>query len=68
MTDGVSIGVDRYGVPADWRAALTLASDDPARVIELVHNAEISDPDGERWLRSKRHDDKTISIIVFEKR
>jgi hypothetical protein len=65
MTDGVSNGVDRYGIPPNWTEAVTIASDDPARLVEMVHNAEVSDPDGERWPRSKCHDDKSLAAIRF---
>jgi Protein phosphatase 2C len=65
MTDGVSAGVDRYGVPADWNAAFAIAKRDPNALIDLVHNAEDSDPDGMRWPRSRRHDDKTVAVIRF---
>ncbi|BCJ66252.1 protein phosphatase 2C domain-containing protein [Polymorphospora rubra] len=65
MTDGVSVGVDRYGVPPDWPSAFTLTQDDPARLVELVHDTEATDPDGLRWPRSKRHDDKAVAFIRF---
>jgi hypothetical protein len=66
MTDGVSAGVERYGVPKDWPAAVTAALEDPRRLVDLVHIAEDDDHDGIRWPRSKRHDDKAIAVIDFE--
>jgi hypothetical protein len=65
LTDGVSEGVDHYGVPPDWAHALTLARIDPARLVEAVHAAEEGDPDGVRWPRGKRHDDKAVALVDF---
>lgn len=65
MTDGVSIGVDRYGVPVDWPTAVAMATDDPARLVNAIHAAETADPHGHRWPRSKRHDDKALVVIRF---
>jgi hypothetical protein len=66
MTDGVSKGVDCYQVPPDWTAAAELATDDPRRLVDAVHAAEEGDPAGERWSRSKRHDDKALAVIRFD--
>lgn len=66
MTDGVSIGIERYAIPPDWPTAIDLATDDPARLLHTVHDAEASDPHGDRWPRSKRHDDKALAVIRFE--
>jgi hypothetical protein len=63
MTDGVSAGVDRYGIPPDWPAAIDLAADNPTRLLETIHDAEAHDPDGQRWPRSKIHDDKALAIL-----
>jgi hypothetical protein len=65
MTDGVSKGVERYGIPPDWPTAIKLATDDPARLVDAVHDAEATDPLGERWPRSKRHDDKAVVVLRF---
>lgn len=65
MTDGVSEGVEHYRVPPDWPQALALARVDPVRLVEAVHRAEESDPDGVRWPRSKRHDDKAVALVEF---
>ena len=62
VTDGVSIGVDRYGVPPDWAAAFEA---DPADLVRAVHTAEESDPGRRRWPRSKVHDDKTAALVRF---
>jgi hypothetical protein len=66
MTDGVSKGVERYGVPPDWATAVDLAADDPARLVDSIHDAEASDPLGDRWPRSKQHDDKALAVVRFE--
>jgi hypothetical protein len=50
MTDGVSAGIDRYGVPADW-PAFVLASRDPADLIDTVHARR-----GQRLLRRPSFD------------
>ena len=34
-----------------------------ARVLQDIHDAEAADPDGRRWPRSKRHDDKTLVVV-----
>lgn len=65
ITDGVANGVDRYHVPEDWQAAAELARNDPASLVNTVHNAEEDDADGTRWPRTKRHDDKAIVLVEF---
>ena len=66
MTDGVSAGVDCYGVPADWQTAVDIAANEPAKLLDLVHSTEASDPEGRRWPRSKCHDDKAIAVLRFD--
>ena len=68
MTDGVSAGVDRYGIPPDWPTAFALASHDPAELVEMVHNAERSDPECARWPRTKPYDDKAVAHVRFDHR
>ena len=63
MSDGVSAGVNRYGVPPDWPTAFTIAAADPTRLVDLVHDTEAGDPRGEKWPRSKQHDDKALAIV-----
>ncbi|GAA4599106.1 protein phosphatase 2C domain-containing protein [Planotetraspora phitsanulokensis] len=59
LSDGASDAVDRYHL-VTWRQLLdTLAQDGPAELIRQVRAAEQSDPHGERWRRSKTHDDST---------
>lgn len=66
MTDGVSKGVERYGVPPDWTTAVDLAVDHPSRLVNTIHDAEAADPLGTRWRRSKRHDDKALAVLCVE--
>lgn len=63
MTDGVAAGVLKYGIPSNWRAALTVARRDPKRLVDLIHLTESLDADCTRWKRSKRHDDKAAALI-----
>lgn len=65
MTDGVAVGVTEYGVPADWNSALASAEIHPGNLVDAVHTAEDTDPDGTRWPRGKRHDDKAVALIRF---
>ena len=65
VTDGVSVGLDAYGIPEDWATAMFIANRDPRELLDLVHSAEESDPDGQRWPRAKRHDDKVAAISRF---
>ncbi len=65
MTDGVSVGVDRYRMPPDWPSAFALTMDDPYHLIQAVHGAEESDPECRGWPRTKRHDDKAVAVVSF---
>lgn len=66
MTDGVSIGIERYHHPADWSTAAKLAALDPAHLVDVVHSAEDTDPAGTTWPRSKVHDDKAVAAVTFQ--
>ncbi len=64
-SDGVSCGVDDYGL-FGWPEALALAtSEGPRAVLEAVRAAERSDPDGARWPRPKPYDDQALALITF---
>ncbi|HVK24925.1 MAG TPA: hypothetical protein VM677_26500 [Actinokineospora sp.] len=64
-TDGVSCGVDDYGI-FTWESMRELAaSAGPQAVLDAVRAAEKSDPDGSRWPRVKRHDDQALVYLDF---
>lgn len=66
-SDGVSCGVDDYGIFADWSAVLELARrEDVEAVLDAVREAETSDPQGTRWPRSKPHDDQALAVVTFD--
>lgn len=65
VTDGVAAGPDTYGVPPSWAEAIRTARADPQRLVDAVHEAEVTDASGRRWPRSKRHDDKAVMMIIF---
>ncbi len=65
-SDGVSCGVDDYGVFPDWTAVRNLAADQGAQaVLDRVRAAELSDPTGQRWPRPKVHDDQALALVNF---
>lgn len=65
-SDGVSCGVDSYGVFADWSAVRELATrEGPEAVLDAVRKAEETDRDGSRWPRPKPHDDQALAVIDF---
>ena len=64
-TDGVSCGVDEYGL-FTWAEALRLArSNGVDAVLDTVRAAEDSDPGARRWPRAKRHDDQALVLVEF---
>lgn len=69
LTDGVAIGVEEYGCIEDWPQILAVATpDDLQAILYLVHATEDKDPHGQRWPRSKRHDDKAAALVAFTHR
>jgi hypothetical protein len=65
-SDGVSCGVDDYGLFADWPTVLDLVdAEGPQAVLDRVRAAERSDPNCERWHRYKVHDDQAFAVIRF---
>lgn len=65
-TDGVSRGVDQYKQPPSWTNGLDIVRrDGPEQLVRTVHHAEETDPQGQRWPRSKRHDDKALALVAF---
>ncbi len=66
-SDGVSCGVEDYGVFADWTALYDQAVQDGLHtVLDAVRKAEESDPDGRKWPRPKRHDDQSLVLVHFD--
>jgi hypothetical protein len=65
VTDGVADAVDSYGVVETWTDLAQQAIHQPASLLELVDQAEASDPDGRRWHRLKRHEDKVIAAVTL---
>ena len=66
-SDGVSCGVDTYGVFPDWAAVRDLAATKgPEAVLDQVRAAEYDDPDGTRWPRPKPHDDQALVVLDFQ--
>jgi hypothetical protein len=60
FTDGATRPVDQMRC-YDWSAYLDLLDKvGPAGLIEHVRTIERADPDGERFPRTKRHDDATV--------
>ncbi|ASO22907.1 hypothetical protein FHR81_003568 [Actinoalloteichus hoggarensis] len=65
-SDGVSCGVDDYGLFPDWTALADRAGSAGVQtVLDDVRAAEESDPDGRRWPRAKRHDDQSLVRVVL---
>lgn len=65
-SDGVSCGVDRYGVFANWQEVRDVAAAaGPETVLDRIRAAELQDPDGTRWPRPKPHDDQALVIAHF---
>ncbi|WP_129786281.1 hypothetical protein [Promicromonospora panici] len=63
-----SDGVDpeRHPEATTWRGLYDEARRiGAARVLLDIHDAEATDPDGRRWPRSKRHDDKTLVAVTL---
>lgn len=66
LSDGAAAAVERYDL-MDWRSALDLVDKDgPQAIIQAVRDAEASDPQLNRWPRSKVHDDATAVFCAPE--
>ena len=62
-SDGVVL--ERYASGATWAVLHHDAvAHGPDGVLARVHDAEERDPDGRRWPRAKRHDDKTLVVLA----
>ena len=65
-TDGVSCGVDDYGLFADWQTVLDITSEKgPEAVLDEIRAAEEGDADRVKWPRPKVHDDQALAVIRF---
>lgn len=60
MSDGAAAGVTDYEL-TDWAGLpVELGKSGVSDWLRRVHATELSDPNGRRWPRTKKHDDKTI--------
>lgn len=65
-TDGVSCGVDDYGLFEDWQTVLDITSEKgPEAVLDEIRAAEAADRDRTKWPRAKVHDDQALAVIGF---
>ncbi|QDP95078.1 integrase [Microlunatus elymi] len=63
LSDGATRLVDLFH-QTEWPQLMDqLGAQGPASVLRAVRQAEDSDPNGERWRRSKVHDDATIAYV-----
>lgn len=61
LSDGAAAAVTSYGSFSTWRDVFHAAlAEGPLHPLETATMVEKNDPRGERWPRSKRHDDKTL--------
>ncbi|MET9231399.1 hypothetical protein [Lentzea sp. NPDC003310] len=64
MSDGVTRPVDQMKIYS-WPEYLDLLDKlGPAGLIDHVRSIEVEDPDGERYPRTKRHDDAALATVV----
>jgi hypothetical protein len=65
-TDGAAAGVTEYQTFATWHAlAAAIDRDGPDSALQQIERDEATDPDGQRWPRSKPADDKTLAYVRF---
>lgn len=66
LTDGASAAVDLYRLVSDGATLLdTLRDYGPDQLLDRIRNAETSDPNGQRWPRSKPANDATVVYVNF---
>jgi serine/threonine protein phosphatase PrpC len=66
-SDGVSIAVQGYQHPPTWHQARKIIEDHGAdELLRLIHAIEETDPNGQRWPRSKAHDDKAVALVDLQ--
>ncbi|HEY8722102.1 protein phosphatase 2C domain-containing protein [Pengzhenrongella sp.] len=64
LTDGAAAGVVTYGAPKTWPELVQQVDSAGAQqVLDGLHELEETDPAGQRWPRSKPHDDKTVILV-----
>jgi hypothetical protein len=56
--------VAKYELLANWRKVAELVMADPEVFADLVRHAEVLDPHGQRWPRSKPHDDLAVVVLA----
>ncbi|WP_030230326.1 PP2C family serine/threonine-protein phosphatase [Streptomyces sp. NRRL S-350] len=63
-TDGTSVAVDKYQILTWPQIADLCRTEGPDAVLDLVEEADSSDPIGHRWPRAKPGDDKTLVHLL----
>ncbi|WP_158853169.1 protein phosphatase 2C domain-containing protein [Saccharothrix deserti] len=65
MTDGAA-RLHEFGL-ADWKSVLDIVATSGTRgLITAVRDAELHDPEGQRWPRYKTSDDATAAYLTFD--
>lgn len=64
LSDGASRLADRFELITWPELAKLVTSAGPRALLERVRQAELSDPDGQRWPRGKSSDDATAALVV----
>ncbi|MFF4924228.1 protein phosphatase 2C domain-containing protein [Kitasatospora sp. NPDC001261] len=67
-TDGTSVAVDKYKILTWPQIADLCRTQGPEAVLDLVDEADASDPFGHRWPRAKPGDDKTLVHLLVAPR
>jgi hypothetical protein len=62
-SDGAAAAVQKYELVPGWREFANPVMRDGQALPDLVREAELRDPDGRRWPRSKRHDDMAAQAL-----
>ncbi|MGW3183184.1 PP2C family serine/threonine-protein phosphatase [Kitasatospora sp. NPDC001119] len=61
-TDGITAGVEEYGLYSWQELARACRQDGPQAVADAIARAEREDPDGQLWPRYKLSDDKALAF------
>jgi hypothetical protein len=62
-SDGAASGVTRYGLWSNWRGLARSLEENPRAMIDRLRSIENQDARGQRWPRSKPHDDLVALLI-----